>query len=363
MTLATRCPNCQTVFKVVQDQLRVSEGWVRCGRCAEVFNAAQHLVDADGGQARRAPIEVHRAFTPPAVLDSAEMMVADEAPAAARQTAGNAPSGYGDDIEAELRERLAARPRAASRPAPLDADGAAHSASSTTPPAAAGSASPAPEAGSVAASAASEASLESATSPADEPLSALADQGAPTLAAGERALAASAAPPSFVREAERAERWHRPAVRALLAAGLVAGSALLAAQWLVVWRDQAAARWPALRPLLAQACDALDCRIEAVRAIESLAVESSGLVRVEKSDLYRLALALRNQGGYDVALPAIDLALTDTQGQLIARRVLRAAELGARSATLAAHGDLALQATIEVTAAPVTGYTIELFYP
>ena len=43
MTLATRCPSCQTLFKVVPDQLRVSEGWVRCGRCAEVFNAAQHL--------------------------------------------------------------------------------------------------------------------------------------------------------------------------------------------------------------------------------------------------------------------------------------------------------------------------------
>ena len=52
--LATRCPACGTVFRVVPDQLRVSEGWVRCGRCADVFNAAEALVDLDGGAARNA---------------------------------------------------------------------------------------------------------------------------------------------------------------------------------------------------------------------------------------------------------------------------------------------------------------------
>lgn len=39
----TRCPSCATLFKVVQDQLRISEGWVRCGQCKEVFDAVAHL--------------------------------------------------------------------------------------------------------------------------------------------------------------------------------------------------------------------------------------------------------------------------------------------------------------------------------
>ena len=43
MSLATRCTACGTVFRVVQDQLKVSEGWVRCGRCNEVFNALEGL--------------------------------------------------------------------------------------------------------------------------------------------------------------------------------------------------------------------------------------------------------------------------------------------------------------------------------
>jgi len=47
MSLATRCSACGTVFRVVQDQLKVSEGWVRCGRCNEVFNALEGLFDLE----------------------------------------------------------------------------------------------------------------------------------------------------------------------------------------------------------------------------------------------------------------------------------------------------------------------------
>lgn len=43
MSLVTRCPSCATAFKVVRDQLRLSDGWVRCGRCGEVFDAQSDL--------------------------------------------------------------------------------------------------------------------------------------------------------------------------------------------------------------------------------------------------------------------------------------------------------------------------------
>ena len=45
MSLATRCTSCGTAFRVVQDQLKVSEGWVRCGRCNAVFSALEGLFD------------------------------------------------------------------------------------------------------------------------------------------------------------------------------------------------------------------------------------------------------------------------------------------------------------------------------
>ena len=44
MSQITRCPFCATSFKVVADQLRISQGWVRCGQCKEVFDASAHLV-------------------------------------------------------------------------------------------------------------------------------------------------------------------------------------------------------------------------------------------------------------------------------------------------------------------------------
>ena len=47
MNLATRCTACGTIFRVVQDQLKVSEGWVRCGRCQAVFNAEESLFDLE----------------------------------------------------------------------------------------------------------------------------------------------------------------------------------------------------------------------------------------------------------------------------------------------------------------------------
>lgn len=44
MTLAARCPQCSTVFRIVPDQLKISEGLVRCGQCKHVFNAHKHQI-------------------------------------------------------------------------------------------------------------------------------------------------------------------------------------------------------------------------------------------------------------------------------------------------------------------------------
>jgi predicted Zn finger-like uncharacterized protein len=40
---ATRCPHCQTRFRVSTEQLQLREGMVRCGSCREVFNAREHI--------------------------------------------------------------------------------------------------------------------------------------------------------------------------------------------------------------------------------------------------------------------------------------------------------------------------------
>ncbi len=53
----TRCPECQTVFRITAAQLKARAGQVRCGRCQHVFAADAHLVEAPARPApkKRAP--------------------------------------------------------------------------------------------------------------------------------------------------------------------------------------------------------------------------------------------------------------------------------------------------------------------
>lgn len=44
--MLTRCPACQTVFRLRAEQLRARRGEVRCGHCFHPFNALEHLVES-----------------------------------------------------------------------------------------------------------------------------------------------------------------------------------------------------------------------------------------------------------------------------------------------------------------------------
>jgi predicted Zn finger-like uncharacterized protein len=301
LTLATRCPKCATVFRVVQDQLRVSEGWVRCGRCTQVFNAVENLVD----------LELPRRSDP----KKAKRRRRSSSSTGRTSKLGDITEGWSPADEWSPPTQVPS-----TRPADLDGD--------ADPPMV-------------------DSSMSRFGPDADEP--------------PRRIKAADV--PSFVRDFDRAKRWRKSRARTVLALASMMALLLLLGQVVFEYRDLAAARWPAARTLLAQACSALGCRIDAPRAIDALAVDSSGLVRVEKSDLYRLSVALRNRGGLELMLPALDLTLTDTEGRLIARRVLLASELGTTRNTLDGGRELVLQATLKTTGEPVAGYTIELFYP
>ncbi|HZF79112.1 MAG TPA: zinc-ribbon and DUF3426 domain-containing protein [Rubrivivax sp.] len=322
--LATRCPACGTVFRVVLDQLRVSDGWVRCGRCSDVFDASQALVDLESGETRRiafdttsAPAEATSAASvaPPTPASSAEQ---EERPAAFETTAviERVDPPFEDDPIAE-------------RQPPDD----------TARRALAGEGSSGPL---------------TAEPAVDLP----GDSSAADSEADDRL-----ATPSFVRRAEQAQRWRQPRVRAMLAGSSALAALVLALQITHAYRDRLAANAPGLRGALVAACQVLGCSVGPPRALEQVSVESSGLVRVEKSNLYRLAVALRNRADHDVALPALEVTVSDGQGKLLARRVLLAAEMGSGQTSLAAGRDVLLQATLQITTEPLAGYTVELFYP
>ena len=70
MRFVTHCPSCGTSFKVVADQLRIAQGWVRCGQCQAVYKAVDTLMPAasDAPQEDAAPTTT----TPPPSPDAAQ---------------------------------------------------------------------------------------------------------------------------------------------------------------------------------------------------------------------------------------------------------------------------------------------------
>ncbi|MFT3819339.1 MAG: zinc-ribbon and DUF3426 domain-containing protein [Rubrivivax sp.] len=356
MTLATRCPSCGTVFRVVQDQLRVSQGWVRCGRCSEAFNAEEAMVDwpaaagAEPGEAREATAIVIPARVPAAD----EVVIAlPPAPAAALPEPEPGPPLIELPPGVEVIASDGALSVDVTEPLVAAEDDAA--AEPLEPPAVPAAEPPAIRSETIAPPAPAPASPE-APAAAIEPPPAAAHHDA----AFDEPLQP---PPSFVLQAERAARWRRPGVRLALSAAALGAALGLAAQAVYVFRDRIAAGHPAWRPALQQACAALGCRVGDYRQIDALSVESAALTRVDGAPVYRLAVTLRNRAGLEVAAPAIDLSLTDVQGRPIARRVLQMGDLGLPLRTLKAGSEVPIQASLNVGDRPVSGYAVEIFYP
>jgi hypothetical protein len=168
--------------------------------------------------------------------------------------------------------------------------------------------------------------------------------------------------PSFVRAADREARWQRRPVRLALWAGAALLALLLAGQLLVQWRDTVAARWPATTPLLQALCALPGCRIEPPRQLDQLAVAGTALTRAGAVGQYRLVVTLGNHAPVALMLPALELTLSDAQGELVARKVLLPQDLGTQR-TVPARGELTLQAMLSTGGTPVVGYAVEIFYP
>lgn len=322
MSLATRCFACGTVFRVVQDQLKVSEGWVRCGRCNEVFNALESLFDLERD-------------TPPE-WSPAEPALADMS--SAQDGANRAPPPADSLLIDRIDAQLIGTRRAESGTTPAtrvderdrlefpDAQFAPESISSDV-----------------------------LTPLHDTTLTLPSDHG-------PEALVTPAAL-EFVQHAQRRARWSSPAARAALS---LAGMMLLALLTLQVahhFRDAVASRWPATKPALTAWCAAVACSLQAPMRIEDVVVESTALTRAAGPDAFRLSVTLRNRGATVLAMPSIDLGLTDAAGQLIARRMLAPSEWHVATSTIPAGSEMPLQLMLATGSARVAGYTVEIFYP
>lgn len=235
----THCPQCETAFKVSPQQLELAKGWVRCGRCAHVFEAYLYFEAAP---------------TPPPL------------------------------------------------PAPM-AD--------------------APEL------------FRSAVTPAfdDVPVS------------SEPSALTSGSAPSLVGW------WSAATVLTLICVW----------QLLLAQRNWLAAEEPALRPLLSTLCG---CEVTWPQEPDSVQIESSSFMENPEGG-YTVQMRLRNTQHHPVAMPSLELSLTDLQDQVLVRRVFSPAELSAKDPMQALRdARVTLQFDLdEKVSQRITGFRAFVFYP
>lgn len=369
MSLATRCTSCGTVFRVVQDQLKVSEGWVRCGRCDAVFNALEGLFDLG----REPPPEWSEAPAP---------ALAAETPPVEEAVPAEAPADIEVDLPAEDTAHAAAPDPAALAPdtprgtTAVDDRGQSSSFPSTAPAAFEDLLADPIDAhlfrkrGPVADAKVnhrdrlefSDARFDSdlfAESPDVDPSDPVE---APVTDVAALPLESALQQPDFLRRADRKARWRSTPVRWALGAGSALGLVLLVAQVSNHYRDTLAARWPATRPALAAWCRLADCSLEAPRRIDEVAVDSTALTKATGPDAFVLSVTLKSRSVLPLAMPSVDLSLTDGNGRLVARRALAPRDFGAAN-VIAPGAEAPLQLMLNAGSARVTGYTVEIFYP
>jgi len=344
MSFTTRCPACGTTFRIVPDQLKISDGWVRCGHCSDVFDATLFLEGEPVAAPAQVPTSVVAASAPPAPVahddTDSEWLLHPRAPTAALPSEpGPATADYG--FSDELRRFAAQAKDEVQTYGPAVASPVPEPVAATEVAAAAVSLPPAP-------------SPVVATQPPTVPPEPVRDDDVPVLTE-----------PSFVRQARRKAFWQSPGVRVSLVAVSFALLTGLLAQWAVHHRDRLAARYPFSAPLLASLCQPLDCSIGPARDIEAVAIDSSNLVR-RLGNFYSFDLVLKNSAALPLAVPALELSLTDTRDNVIVRRVFLPAELPGAPEVLPAQGSVSMSLRLSIADSGVssmTGYRALVFYP
>lgn len=304
------------MFRVVPDQLRISEGWVRCGHCAEVFDASAHLQSQMAAAAL--PAEV-----PPQAQSFATPPLPEMTGAASEETAHGAIVAEEAAAEPEVIAALMQRPALPDEPAALAHEEPVH----------------------------------------EEPVREEPVQKAPP--AVEEPTESTIEDMSFVREARRKAFWRRPLVRAALGIGCLVLVLVLALQVAVHERDRLAVHEPRAKPWLDELCAPLQCKVAPLRQIESIVIESSAFNKV-RGNAYRLSVSVRNKATVPLAMPGIELALTDSQDQPVLRRVLLPADLGATAVIAPGaewSGSLPVGVAANGQAVRIAGYRLLAFYP
>lgn len=307
------------MFRVVPDQLRISDGWVRCGQCEEIFDASLHLLPNHPADAPIPPRQVDLTERPDESAQSGDTEFLE--PTIPPQEAPDGwPLPLRESEAPELAEDALAEP---------EPDGPQDGTPDLRPD--------------------REVDAEESLVNEGEPQAELVEP-----------------PVSFLKNGNEHSFWGRTSVRwamGLLGLVLLIGLAL---QVLVHERNRVVALEPSMKPWMQTLCDAMACTLSPLRRIESIVIESSSFARVS-GESHTLSFVLKNTSDIALAIPSMELTLTDAQDQVVTRRVFAPSELGATATVLLAGAEWSGAATIAVDTGSkperVAGYRLLAFYP
>jgi len=302
--MRTRCPGCETVFRVTPAQLKARAGKVRCGQCQSVFDALDSLLDESNG--------VESGSVAPSLM--AETPI--QTPVLATRSAVEIDILLDSDASENSVDQISEE-----RAPPLSETAAQELGKAT------GLILP----------------RETAEIPGYSKWS-------------EGVIAAPFSLPD-----EKPTRWPFVLVALLLAL-------VLAGQVVFHFRSEIAVSVPAVRPVLESLCRSLDVDLPLPRHVELVSIETSDLqADPARHNLLVLNASLRNRANYGQAYPSLELSLTDTADGAIARRVLRPAEYLPQNLLegkiFAANADVAIRLWIEAKDISAAGYRLYVFYP
>ena len=332
MSLITRCPACGTMFNVVNDQLKVSQGWVRCGRCAAVFDASLHLKKESASPLLEAlkpdPKPEHDPERDAPVASLIDASWPDEPTIVSTQEEVVKPQdlpGFNADIKHLTTVSSSLAIRSDDLQNPMNTPDRLRN----------------------------DIIAPVASDPADGAVDGATDDAASDV--------------SFVRDARRQAFWRRRLVRATLVVMSLLLACILALQLAVYQRDALLALEPRLKPWVQQICDLFVCDLGPAHRIDAIVIDSSSFIKTNDSGSYQLSFSIKNSSPAAVAMPWLEVSLTDTQDQAVIRRVLSPEQFGATNRVVGANADfssaLILQVRPELPPLRVAGYRLLAFYP
>lgn len=425
MALATKCPHCNTIFRVAADQLKLRGGIVRCGTCREVFDGNAALVDPaaaspflTSGPATATPpstsypvdntlpsatddepiysLDFDTSFDPFGILpetaqlkDDADddehieldlnVVLPDEVPAHApvaapiiefpAETPAEPPEAPLPQPMAPFRRRqvddvpaFATYLRDSRREPSLEAAAAAPIAPALPGADKVSLDKPVPPAPVAASPVRREPTL------ADHsftPLSAAPVAPAPAEEHEEPVLPPADDEPAFVTQGRRREQSGK-ALRVAMAIGSLALLLLLFLQVMTTFRNPLAAQFPQWKPPLVALCKLSGCQVELPAQIEALAIEQ-GELQTLKEQTFSYVSLLRNQSRSVQAWPSIELILNDANDKPLLRRVIAPRDyLPATidvSKGFAPRSEQTIKLYFALDQLTASGYHIAIFYP